>query len=400
MPAAATRARFGLPEGVPLLLCPQSLFKIHPDNDELFARVLAAVPAARLVFFEGRHPAITARYRARLAAALRARACASTTRVIPAAMRPRRLPARQRGLRRDARHAALVGRQHQPGRAWLRPCRSSRCPAVHARAAKRGDARAGGRPRACRARRRRLRPHRGRLAAIALSRGASCARARRRGAVFDDAAPVQAFADALERLVPACGQSRRARPATSPIDASQSPARGWRKRRAVGYHGLSARPRCQRQSGANGAAPHAAARARRARCAMLVSTLTTRSSSATSAAMPSKSLRASAGGEAPALPAVLRSRFVDARCSENQAMPGSAKSGANAASGHERRRLACCRGAGPRDADPRTPVRRRALRTTSAPRSDRRQDRARSPGSSPASTPSAPASGISETCAS
>ena len=26
-------ARFGLPEGVPLFLCPQSLFKIHPDND-------------------------------------------------------------------------------------------------------------------------------------------------------------------------------------------------------------------------------------------------------------------------------------------------------------------------------------------------------------------------------
>ena len=31
---------------MPLLLCPQSLFKIHPDNDALFARVLAAVPDA------------------------------------------------------------------------------------------------------------------------------------------------------------------------------------------------------------------------------------------------------------------------------------------------------------------------------------------------------------------
>ncbi len=36
-------------------LCPQSLFKIHPDNDALFARVLAAVPTAQLVLFEGRH---------------------------------------------------------------------------------------------------------------------------------------------------------------------------------------------------------------------------------------------------------------------------------------------------------------------------------------------------------
>ena len=69
VPEGATRARFGLPEGVPVFLCPQSLFKIHPDTDALFARVLAAVPAARLVVFEGRHPALTSKYRARLAGA-------------------------------------------------------------------------------------------------------------------------------------------------------------------------------------------------------------------------------------------------------------------------------------------------------------------------------------------
>jgi CRISPR-associated protein Csy1 len=59
------RARTGLPDG-PLLLCPQSLFKIHPDNDALFARVLEAVPKARLVFYEGRDPALTAKFKARL----------------------------------------------------------------------------------------------------------------------------------------------------------------------------------------------------------------------------------------------------------------------------------------------------------------------------------------------
>jgi CRISPR-associated protein Csy1 len=59
------RARVGLPDG-PLLLCPQSLFKIHPDNDALFARVLEAVPKARLVFYEGRDPALTAKFKARL----------------------------------------------------------------------------------------------------------------------------------------------------------------------------------------------------------------------------------------------------------------------------------------------------------------------------------------------
>jgi len=70
VPKEASRARFELPEGVPLFLCPQSLFKIHPDNDALFARTLAAVPTARLVVFEGRDPALTARFRARLDVAL------------------------------------------------------------------------------------------------------------------------------------------------------------------------------------------------------------------------------------------------------------------------------------------------------------------------------------------
>ncbi len=69
-PAAVARSRLGLPDDAFLLLCPQSLFKIHPDNDPLFARVLAEIPQARLVLFEGRHPALTARYLARLDAAL------------------------------------------------------------------------------------------------------------------------------------------------------------------------------------------------------------------------------------------------------------------------------------------------------------------------------------------
>ncbi|MFO1316085.1 MAG: tetratricopeptide repeat protein [Burkholderiales bacterium] len=69
VPRDATRDRFGLPAGVPLLLCPQSLFKIHPDNDALFARVLAAVPDALLVGFAGRDSRLTAKYAARLAAA-------------------------------------------------------------------------------------------------------------------------------------------------------------------------------------------------------------------------------------------------------------------------------------------------------------------------------------------
>ena len=70
--ASRDRAQIGLPGDGPLLLCPQSLYKIHPDDDALFARVLAAVPDSRLVLFEGRHPALTAKLAARLTAACRA----------------------------------------------------------------------------------------------------------------------------------------------------------------------------------------------------------------------------------------------------------------------------------------------------------------------------------------
>ena len=57
------------PSRGPLLLCPQSLFKIHPDNDALFARVLRELPAAWLVCFEGRDRQLSAQYRSRLEAA-------------------------------------------------------------------------------------------------------------------------------------------------------------------------------------------------------------------------------------------------------------------------------------------------------------------------------------------
>jgi predicted O-linked N-acetylglucosamine transferase (SPINDLY family) len=68
LPQRAERASLGLPQDATLLLCPQSLFKIHPDNDTLFARVLAASPAARLVLFAGRHPVITDQFMRRLRA--------------------------------------------------------------------------------------------------------------------------------------------------------------------------------------------------------------------------------------------------------------------------------------------------------------------------------------------
>ncbi len=66
IPEDTDRARFSLPEHRVLLLCPQSLFKIHPDNDDLLATVLAATPNSTLVLFEGRHPALTDKFMRRL----------------------------------------------------------------------------------------------------------------------------------------------------------------------------------------------------------------------------------------------------------------------------------------------------------------------------------------------
>jgi protein O-GlcNAc transferase len=66
LPARRGRDAYSLPRGPTLLLCPQSLFKIHPANDEIFARILAANPLSKLVLFAGRHPAITDRFMRRL----------------------------------------------------------------------------------------------------------------------------------------------------------------------------------------------------------------------------------------------------------------------------------------------------------------------------------------------
>lgn len=66
LPTPGTREQFSLPADRTLLLCPQSLWKIHPDNDLLFAEMLAANPRAMLVFFGGWHPAPIDRFMQRL----------------------------------------------------------------------------------------------------------------------------------------------------------------------------------------------------------------------------------------------------------------------------------------------------------------------------------------------
>jgi len=69
----ATREDIGLPADRHLYLVPQSMFKIHPDNDDVMARVLERDPRGALVFFAAHHDSLTDAYLARLDAAFRRR---------------------------------------------------------------------------------------------------------------------------------------------------------------------------------------------------------------------------------------------------------------------------------------------------------------------------------------
>ena len=64
-----TRAMLGLPEDKTLYLVPQSLFKIHPDNDDALADVIARDPEGHLLLFASHHEQLTSEFAARLAAA-------------------------------------------------------------------------------------------------------------------------------------------------------------------------------------------------------------------------------------------------------------------------------------------------------------------------------------------
>jgi len=82
IPPDADRARFSLPQDKVLLLCPQSLFKVHPDNDDVLAAAIAATRDSTLVLFEGRHPALTDRFMRRLERAFTAHGLAIRERAI------------------------------------------------------------------------------------------------------------------------------------------------------------------------------------------------------------------------------------------------------------------------------------------------------------------------------
>lgn len=66
---AAARAALGLPADRRLYVCPQSLFKLHPDFDPVLGRILDADPAGEIVLIEGEAPYWADRLRRRFARA-------------------------------------------------------------------------------------------------------------------------------------------------------------------------------------------------------------------------------------------------------------------------------------------------------------------------------------------
>jgi CRISPR-associated protein Csy1 len=67
VPPVCDRATLGLPDDAVLALVPQSLFKLHPDDDLVLARFAATVPDAKIVMFEGEHPRWRSQFESRLA---------------------------------------------------------------------------------------------------------------------------------------------------------------------------------------------------------------------------------------------------------------------------------------------------------------------------------------------
>lgn len=64
-PASSSRTTWGFDEQDHLYACPQSLFKLHPDDDRAFGQILQSDPRARIVLLEGQQAAWTGAIRER-----------------------------------------------------------------------------------------------------------------------------------------------------------------------------------------------------------------------------------------------------------------------------------------------------------------------------------------------
>jgi len=71
-----TRETFGLSAARHVYICPQSLFKIHPDNDSIYINIMERDDRAIVLFFQSGHRAITHAFLQRLSAMMAARGTA------------------------------------------------------------------------------------------------------------------------------------------------------------------------------------------------------------------------------------------------------------------------------------------------------------------------------------
>lgn len=79
---AGKRADYQLPEDANVYLMPQSLFKVHPDNDALWADILSRDEKGKFLIFADRNPVMTERFTRRFADQLRARGLDPKDRVL------------------------------------------------------------------------------------------------------------------------------------------------------------------------------------------------------------------------------------------------------------------------------------------------------------------------------
>jgi predicted O-linked N-acetylglucosamine transferase (SPINDLY family) len=81
VPEPVTRTALGLPEEAILYLFPQSLFKVHPDNDRLLVEIVSREPRAVVVMFQSRFDSITRLFVDRLSRQFAQRGIATAGRV-------------------------------------------------------------------------------------------------------------------------------------------------------------------------------------------------------------------------------------------------------------------------------------------------------------------------------
>jgi CRISPR-associated protein Csy1 len=82
IPVPASRDAIGLPHSGALVLVPQSLFKLHPDNDRIFVEIARRDADASLVFFSGAEDGAQRAFSERLGTAFRSAGMALTQRAV------------------------------------------------------------------------------------------------------------------------------------------------------------------------------------------------------------------------------------------------------------------------------------------------------------------------------